>query len=119
MKGKYNTMSNEEYLTKKFKAVFGSELDLNNPVTLNKKELQWLKFYDRRPEYKIYVDKYAVRDFIKQTIGEDYLIPILGVWDNDEDIDFDSLPNQFVLKCNHNCGLGMCICKDKTTLNTE
>ena len=96
-RGKYNAMPDREYLVRRFKAVFGRELDLNNPVTLNEK-LQWLKLYDQRPEYTTYVDKFAVRDFIKQTIGEEYLIPMLGVWDTADDVDFDGLPNQFVLK---------------------
>lgn len=85
---------------------------------LNEK-LQWLKLYDQRPEYTTYVDKFAVRDFIKQTIGEEYLIPMLGVWDTADDVDFDGLPNQFVLKCNHNSGMGMCICEDKSKLNVK
>lgn len=65
------------------------------------------------------VDKYEVRKYIADTIGEEYLIPLLGVWENADDIDFDKLPNQFVLKCNHNSGLGMVICKDKSKLNIE
>lgn len=63
------------------------------------------------------VDKYKVREYIAQMLGEEYLIPLLGVWDDPEDIDFNALPNQFVLKCNHNSGLGMCICKDKSKLD--
>ena len=65
------------------------------------------------------VDKYKVRNYIKERIGEEYLIPLLGVWDKAEDIDFDKLPNQFVLKCNHNSGLGMYICKDKSKLTKK
>lgn len=117
-RGKYNSMPDEEYLHRRFKAVFGRELDLDNPITLNEK-LQWLKLYNRRPEYTTYVDKYEVRAYIKKMIGEKYLIPLLGVWDKAEDIDFESLPNQFVLKCNHNSGLGMCICKDKSKLDID
>ena len=60
-----------------------------------------------------------VRDYIKEKIGGEYLIPLIGVWDNPDDIDFDALPDKFVLKCNHNSGLGMCICKDKSKLNIE
>ena len=111
-------MPDREYLLRRFKAVFGRELNLDNPVTLNEK-LQWLKLYNRRPEYTTYVDKYAVRDFIRRTIGEEYLIPMLGVWNRAEDIDFDCMPEQFVLKCNHNSGLGMCICKDKSKLDIQ
>ena len=108
-------MPDEEYLKKCFKSCMGEDLHLDNPKTFNEK-LQWLKLYDRKPEYTMMVDKYKVRDYIKETIGEEYLIPLLGVWDKAEDIDFDALPNQFVLKCNHNSGLGMYICKDKSKL---
>ena len=62
------------------------------------------------------VDKYLVREIVTSTIGEEYLIPLLGVWDNPDEIPFDKLPNQFVLKCNHNSGTGMCICRDKSKL---
>lgn len=96
----------------------GKKLNLQNPQTFNEK-LQWLKLYDRRPEYTMMVDKYKVRDYIAEKLGEEYLIPLLGVWDDPNDIDFDALPNQFVLKCNHNSGLGMCICKDKSKLDIE
>lgn len=116
--GFYDNMDDEEYLKRKYKACMGKELNLSSPKTFNEK-LQWLKLHDRKPEYTIMVDKYAVRKYIADTIGEEYLIPLLGVWDNPDDIDFDSLPNQFVLKCNHNSGLGMCICKDKSKLNIE
>lgn len=63
------------------------------------------------------VDKYKVREYIAQELGEEYLIPLLGVWDDPDEVDFDALPDQFVLKCNHNSGLGMCICKDKSKLD--
>ena len=92
-------------------------LNLKSPKTFNEK-LNWLKLYDRRPEYTIYVDKYKVREYIAKTIGEKYLIPLLGVWNNPDEIDFDKLPNQFVLKCNHDQG-SLCVCKDKTTYDIE
>lgn len=114
--GFYNHMSNEEYLSRKYQLYFGQKLDLQNPQTFNEK-LQWLKLYNRKPEYTVMVDKYKVREYIAQELGEEYLIPLLGVWDNPDEIDFDALPNQFVLKCNHNSGLGMCICKDKSELD--
>lgn len=103
------------YLSLLYKTKIGIKLDWVNPKTINEK-LQWLKIYDRRPEYTIYVDKYKVRDYIAKTIGEEYLIPLLGVWNNPDEIDFDKLPNQFVLKCNHDSG-GLCICKDKSTFD--
>ena len=115
-KNKYKKLPDETYLKKMFKATIGNELDLDNPKTFNEK-LQWLKLYDRKPEYNIYVDKYRVRDYIANILGEEYLIPLIGVWDNPDDIDFDKLPDRFVLKCNHNSGLGMCICKDKSKLD--
>lgn len=117
-KGVYDNMQDEALLNRKYEAIFGKRLNLDNPQTFNEK-LQWLKLYDRNPEYTIMVDKYKVRDYIKEKIGEEYLIPLIGVWDNPDDIDFDALPDKFVLKCNHNSGLGMCICKDKSKLNIE
>ena len=114
--GKYDSMPDEEYLKRKFKAIMGRELNLESPQTFNEK-LQWLKLYNRKPEYTMMVDKYKVREYIKEMIGEEYLIPLLGVWDDPDEIDFDALPNKFVLKCNHNSGLGMCICKDKSKLD--
>lgn len=116
--GRYNTMPDEEYLIRMFKAVMGTELDLEHPVTFNEK-LQWLKLYDRNPLYTTMVDKYEVKKYVADIIGEEYIIPTLGVWDDPDEIDFEKLPNQFVLKCNHNSGLGMCICKDKSKLNYD
>lgn len=89
--------------------------DLKNPQTFNEK-LQWLKLYDRRPEYTKMVDKYAVKRYIADIIGEEYLIPTLGVWNAFDDIDFDKLPNQFVLKCTHDSH-SIIICKDKSNFD--
>ena len=114
--GFYKSMDDKKYIEKLFKASMGFPLNLDNTKTFNEK-LQWLKLYNRKPEYTTMVDKYKVRDYIADKIGEEYLIPLIGVWDNSDDIGFDSLPNQFVLKCNHNSGLGMCICKDKSKLD--
>ena len=116
--GFYDYMDDETYLKRKYKAVTGKTLHLSNPTSFNEK-LQWLKLYDRNPKHTLYVDKYKVREHIANTLGDEYLIPLLGVWDKAEDIDFESLPNQFVLKCNHNSGLGMCICKDKSNLDKK
>lgn len=104
------------YLRAYYYNVFGKRLDLKHPKTFNEK-MQWLKLYDRQPEYTVMVDKYKVREYVAERIGEQYLIPLLGVWDHPEEIDFDLLPNQFVLKCNHNSAVGMCICKDKSKLD--
>lgn len=117
-RGLHNHLSDEEYLKRKFKAAMGRELDLANPKTFNEK-LQWLKLYDRKPEYTVMVDKYLVRNYIAETIGEEYLIPLLGAWDDPDEIDFDALPDRFVLKCNHNSGLGMYICRDKSKMNVN
>ncbi len=111
-------MPDEKYLKIKYYLSLGKKLDLENPQTFNEK-LQWIKLFDRNPLYTQLVDKYLARDYIKEKLGEEYLIPLLGVWDDPDDIDFDALPEQFVLKCNHNSGLGMCICKDKTKLDLE
>lgn len=81
----------------------GLKLGLKNPTRFNEK-LQWLKLYDRKPVYITYVDKYAVREYVKNTIGEEYLIPICGVWDSADEINFDELPEKCVLKCTHDSG---------------
>lgn len=103
------------YLKIQFLAHMGKRLHLQNPKTFNEK-LQWLKLYDRNPLYTKLVDKYEVRDYVTKIIGEEYVIPLLGVWNRFEDIDFDKLPNQFVLKCTHDSG-GLIICKDKNSLD--
>lgn len=89
-------------LKKWYKKRTGKTLNLDNPKTFNEK-IQWLKLYDNSPLKTQLADKYLVREWIKEQIGEEYLIPLLGVWDNFDDIDFDKLPNQFVLKANHGC----------------
>ena len=117
-KGLLNWMPDEQYIKLQFRLAMGYWPDLQNPQTFNEK-LQWLKMYSRRPEFTMMVDKYRVRDYIAETIGQEYLIPLLGVWDDPDEIDFDKLPRQFVLKCNHNSGLGMCICKEKSKLDLD
>ena len=92
-------------------------LNIKNPKTYNEK-LQWIKLYDRNPLYTIMVDKYMVKKYVSDQIGERYVIPILGVWDNVDDIEWNRLPSQFVIKANHDCG-GMVICKDKSKLDIE
>ncbi len=107
--------SDEAYLRMYYYFTFGKKLNLDNPQTFNEK-LQWLKLHDRRPEYTRMVDKYEAKKYVAEKLGEEYIIPTLGVWDHFDDIDFDSLPNQFVLKCTHDSG-GLVICKDKSTLD--
>ena len=113
---KMSFLSDEVFIKAVFKMRVGYRLNLDNPQTYNEK-LQWIKLYDRDPRYTIMVDKVKVRDLISKTIGDQYLIPCIGVWNSEEEIDFESLPEQFVLKCNHNSGIGMCICKDKSELD--
>ncbi len=104
-------LSDVSYLRKRYRAHFGKKLNLADPQTFNEK-LQWLKLYDRRPIYTTMVDKYAAKEYVAEQIGEEYIIPTLGVWDRFDDIDFDALPDQFVLKCTHDSG-GLVICRDK------
>ena len=105
------------YVSVRYKMRLGYWPNLKNPQTFNEK-MQWIKLYDRNPEYTVMVDKYAVKEYIAEKIGEDYLIPTLGVWDYFEDIDFDRLPDKFVLKCTHNSG-GLVLCQDKSELDME
>lgn len=114
--GVLDLIPDEPYLKLMYRLKMGKRLDLKNPKTFNEK-LQWLKLNNRQPEYTVMVDKYAVREYIKQVLGESYLIPLLGVWDDPDEIDFSSLPDRFVMKCNHNSGTGMIICKDKSQLD--
>lgn len=109
--------SDKKYLKILYRINFGKKLNLDNPQTYNEK-LQWLKLYNQRPEYTDMVDKIKVKKFVADKIGEEYIIPTLGVWDNPDDIDFDQLPDKFVLKCNHDSG-GLCICTDKSALNRD
>lgn len=113
----FNWIPDKEFIKLCYRCHIGKELDLENPRTYNEK-LQWLKLYDRDPKYTELVDKYEVRKFIKDKIGEQYLIPLIGVWDSVEDIDFDKLPEQFVLKCTHDSG-GVIICRDRSQFNVE
>lgn len=106
------------YLKVAFRKHFGYKLNLSSPKTFSEK-LQWLKLYDRRPEYTIMVDKVKAKDYVASIIGEEYIIPTLGVWKDPEEIEFDKLPDRFVLKCNHNSGLGMYICKDKSIMDVQ
>ncbi len=101
----------------RYRIVFHESLHLKNPKTFNEK-IQWLKLYDRNPEYHAMADKYAVRAYIGRVLGEKYLIPLLGVWQKAEDIDFKSLPDQFVLKCTHD-SQSIVICHDKAKLDKE
>lgn len=105
------------YLKIKYRMRTGKKLNLKNPVGFNEK-IQWLKLHDRNPRYTLLADKYEAKKFVAERIGQEYIIPNLGIWDRFADIDFDSLPDQFVLKCTHDSG-GLVICKDKSSFNKE
>lgn len=110
-------MSDKSFLKLLYWDKFKKSLDFNNPKTFNEK-LQWLKLYDRNPLYTQLVDKYLVKDFVASIIGDEHIIPTLGVWEHFDRIDFDSLPEQFVLKCTHDSG-GIVIVKDKATFDRK
>lgn len=110
-----NWIPDSLYLRIAYYCEMGSILHLKAPVNYTEK-IQWVKLYDRRPEYNTYVDKYEVRDYIKQRIGADYLIPLIDVYDHPDNIDWSSLPNRFVLKCTHGSSMNI-ICTDKEQLD--
>ncbi len=116
-RGFFNWLPDKIYLDLFFRAKMGVKLNIRNPKTFNEK-LQWLKLYDHKEEYTRMVDKYTAKQYVEERIGKKYIIPTLGVWDKFEDIDFASLPNQFVLKCTHDSG-GLAICTDINTFDKE
>lgn len=104
------------YLSLMYRGSFGKKLNWKTPRTYNEK-LQWLKLYDRNPVYCDMVDKYEAKRFAADKIGGDFVVPVLaGPWDDCGEIDFDALPEQFILKTTHDCG-GVFICKDKKSLD--
>lgn len=105
------------FLKMMFPLKMGKKLDLNNPLTFNEK-LQWLKLYNRKPEYTKMVDKYEAKKYIASIIGEEHIIPTIGIYNSVDEIPWEKLPNQFVLKCTHDSG-GIVICKDKERLDIE
>lgn len=109
--GLYDRLSDEDFIKLLFKVEMGYVPDLENPRTINEK-LQWIKIYDHNPLYTKMVDKIAVKDYVKEKIGGEHIIRTLGIWDSYDDIDFETLPEKFVLKCNHDSG-GLVIVKDK------
>lgn len=116
-KGWLDWVPDRIYLKVLYRVLTGEKCNLKNPITYNEK-LQWLKLHDRKPEYADMVDKYEVRKVIRKKVGEEYLIPCYGVYDRFEDIDFNQLPEQFVLKCTHDSG-SVVICKDKNAFDKE
>ena len=112
--GFFNFLPDKKYISLVYKSIFGQKINWDNPKTYNEK-LQWIKIYDRRELYVKLVDKKAVRDYVSSIIGEEYLVPLIGCWETVDDIDFEHLPNKFVLKCNHDSG-SIVICTDKKRL---
>lgn len=112
-----NLLSDKLYLKLTYRIRFGEKLDLKNPVTYNQK-LQWLKLNDRNPDYIKMVDKIEAKEYVKNIIGGEYIIPTIGTWNDINEIDFDSLPNQFVLKCSHDSG-SIIVCKDKKSFDIK
>lgn len=113
----YRRLPDELYLYKRFHHELGYRLNLKKPRTFNEK-IQWLKLHDRNPKYTQMVDKYEAKKYVADIIGEEYIIPILGVWDRFEDIDFNKFPDRFVLKTTHDSGT-VVICKDKKVFDVE
>lgn len=113
--GLMNWMSDKTYLKTVYRIRMGRRLNLDEPRLFSEK-LQWLKLYDHNPEYTTMVDKYAAKQYVGGIIGEEYIVPTLGVWDRFDDIDFSRLPDRFVLKCTHDSG-GLVVCKDKSELD--
>ena len=111
--GLYRWMQDEMFLRYFYKAKIGKELHLDEPKTYNEK-LQWLKLYDHNPQYPLLVDKYTVKEIVAEKIGLEYVVPLLGVYDKFEQIDFEKLPESFVIKTTHNSG-GVYICADKAS----
>lgn len=116
-KGWLNWVPDSLYLKVLYRVIMGRKLNLKNPKEYNEK-LQWLKLNDRKPEYSTMVDKYEVREYIEDLLGDKYLIPCLGIYDSVDDIDIDALPDRFVLKCTHDSG-SVEICKDKSSFDIE
>ena len=105
------------YVKYKYYTSFGKKLNLDSPKSFNEK-LQWLKLHDHRNDYIIYVDKVEAKKYIDSILGPGHTIPTLGVWDDVNDIDLSLLPNQFVLKCNHDCG-SVFVCRDKNAIDWQ
>lgn len=118
-KGLLNWMGDKFFLKCAFRFSMGYSLNLKNPKTFNEK-LQWLKLYDYKPEYDNLVDKYEVKKYISEKIGSEYVVPTYGVWNSVDEIDWNSLPNQFVIKTTHGSGgHDVFICRDKSIFDIE
>ena len=110
-------VSDRFFVSGLFYLIMGRRLDLDNPQTMNEK-LCWLKLHHRDPLLTTLVDKIAVKDYVGKILGSEYVCPLIKVWDSVDDIDFDALPDSFVLKTNHSGGnTGVVVCPDKSKLN--
>ena len=119
VKNFFSFLPDKLYLSLRYRCIMGHWIDWRNPKTFTEK-IQWLKVYNRKPEYTTMVDKYAVKKYVAERIGEEYIIPTLNVWDRPEDIDWNILPDQFVLKTTHGGGgCGVVICKDKNKFDRQ
>lgn len=116
-RGYYNSWSDEKYLLHKYKIKFKRKLDLNNPKLFTEK-LQWLKINDRKSLYTQMVDKYEAKKYIKDIVGDKYNVPTYGIYEKFSDINFDEIPDKFVMKCTHNSG-GTVICTNKNEFKKE
>ena len=111
------TLPDDKYLKYRYRIQLGKNLDLDNPKTFDEK-MQWLKLNDRNPKYTQMVDKYEAKKYVSEIIGDEYIIPTLGIYNSYDEIDFDKLPNQFVIKCTHDSG-SIVLCKDKKIFDKE
>jgi hypothetical protein len=115
--GSFDYLDDATYLKINYKAITGKALRLDPPRTFDEK-IAWLKLHDHNPLYHRLVDKYQVRGFVEGLLGQDWLVPLLGVWDRPEDIDFAALPERFVLKCTAGYGATI-VCTDKAALDPQ
>lgn len=115
--GLARVLPDKMYLSLRYRLRMKKWINWRNPQTFNEK-LQWLKLHDRKALYTQLVDKYEVKAYVAEHIGDEYIIPSLGVWERFDDIDFENLPDQFVLKCTHDSG-GVVICRDKACFDRE
>ncbi len=115
--GLFNWMDDTTYLKMIYRCHTGCKLDLSEPLTFSEK-IQWLKLHDRNERYIDLVDKIKVKDIVANIIGREYIIPTIGTWNTFDEINFDTLPNQFVLKCNHDSG-SVVICTDKASFDIK
>lgn len=116
-RGVRQLISDKLFLKCNYRWETGKSLDLQRPITFNEK-LQWLKLNDRNPAYTCLVDKYCVREYVSKAIGEQYLIPLIALYNNTGEIEWDMLPDKFVLKCTHASGTNI-ICSNKTKLDVK